>query len=627
MTRSRSTLPARCSSWWLPTRYLSLFLEHELRGNAFDRAVEATHFLNVEQPGSIWFEQAAHYARLCRGVFDISPQGAAELRRRGLDAVHAPLGTNGGLDRPVPPVADRPIDIVFLGHASARREQFFAAHADVFSARACRLLFVDVARPRQADTPGYLSAHPRSALLSNSKIVLNVHSTERTYFESHRALLALSHGCAFVTEASAGIEPLQPGAHVVMAPIRELAAACDELLSDPRRLSEIARAGHELARTELQMAASCQTMLIHAARTRNFRTLTLEHDRVRDEVRGRLKASLARRSAGESEWMVEANTAAAEQGDVAVSVVITVFNYARHLRECFGSVVASEPPDGGFEIVVVDDASSDDSLPVARELSRSAGVAVRLVRKHHNTGLADARNVGIELARGTFILTLDADNWIYPACLRVLTEAVRQEGVAAAYPVLRRFQDPSGQPAGLLGLYPWNVRELVRGPYIDALAMFRRESIRALGGYSTELVDHGWFGWEDYDLWLKLADAGQACVQVPRILAWYRVHDESMIRHTNRKSDAIAAHLRRKFRRLKRAHPGLDRYFGFPDSSSKPAAGSPEPAFGDLDAWRQRCRALEAQLLAMYGSWSWRVTGPLRATYGLLPRRLRGTGR
>jgi glycosyltransferase involved in cell wall biosynthesis len=531
---------------------------------------------------------------------------------------------SASLGRPSTPVAERPIDVLFLGHASARREQFFAAHAAVFSSRVCRLLFVDVGRPRHSDTPGYVSAQARSALLSRSKIVLNVHSSERTYFERHRALLALSHGCAFVTETSGVTEPLMPGTHFVMAPIRELAAACDLLLNDPERLAAIAHAGHELARTDLQMAESCRTMLAHAARTRDFRTLGVEHDRVRNEVRGRLKAGLARRAAGEPDWTVEANAGADERAGAAVSVVITVFDYARYLRECIGSVTAAEAPEGGFELVVVDDASTDDSVTVARELIHGTQIPARLVRKHHNTGLADARNVGVELARGTFVLTLDADNAIYPSCLRVLADANRQQGVAAAYPILRRFHDPSGQPAGLLGVYPWSVRDLVRGPYIDALAMFRRESLRAVGGYSTELIDYGWFGWEDYDLWLKLADAGHTCVQVPQVLASYRVHAESMIRHTNRGTEAIAGHLRRKFDRLKRAHPGLDRYFGFPDASARVAAASPAPS-SDIDAW-QRCRALEAQLGAMYGSWSWRVTGPLRAAYDLFPRRLRGKG-
>ncbi len=44
---------------------------------------------------------------------------------------------------------------------------------------------------------------------------------------------------------------------------------------------------------------------------------------------------------------------------------------------------------------------------------------------------------------------------------------------------------------------------LVQHPYIDAMAMFRRDALLELGGYDTTLSQIGWFGWEDYDMWLR----------------------------------------------------------------------------------------------------------------------------
>jgi len=56
------------------------------------RALSAVHLLNVEQPGSAWFESACWYAAGAAGVLDINSVSAAELRRRGLAAIHAPFG-------------------------------------------------------------------------------------------------------------------------------------------------------------------------------------------------------------------------------------------------------------------------------------------------------------------------------------------------------------------------------------------------------------------------------------------------------------------------------------------------------------------------------------------------------
>ena len=299
-----------------------------------------------------------------------------------------------------------------------------------------------------------------------------------------------------------------------------------------------------------------------------------------------------------------------------LTVVVTVYNYARFLDQCLESVFASDPVRGGMELVVVDDGSEDDSAGHAESIAASAQIPTRLVRKPMNTGVADARNVGLQEARGAFVLTLDADNWIYPTCLPMLTAAIEDGPYAAVYPLIRRFHDGSGESAGLLSTYAWSVPELIRGPYIDALALFRRDVVLELGGYSTELIEHGWFGWEDYDLWLKLADTGHTCAQVPNILAAYRVHDGSMIRQTNQNSEGIAQYLQHKFRRLAKAHPGFDSYFSVP----VPGGQTPSAPGGDanLGPLVHRCQHLETELRELHRSWSWRITRPLRATYRLL---------
>ena len=56
--------------------------------------------LNVEQPGSEWFEVTWQFARLARHVFDISPAGVAEFQRRGVSAIHVPLGYTPSLEAP-----------------------------------------------------------------------------------------------------------------------------------------------------------------------------------------------------------------------------------------------------------------------------------------------------------------------------------------------------------------------------------------------------------------------------------------------------------------------------------------------------------------------------------------------
>jgi hypothetical protein len=216
---------------------------------------------------------------------------------------------------------------------------------------------------------------------------------------------------------------------------------------------------------------------------------------------------------------------------------------------------------------------------------------------------------------------LDADNWIYPGCLPSLHAAISSGGEAAVYGLIRRFDEETHESLGLLSSYDWDVRALVRGPYIDAMALFDRQVLAAVGGYSTELVEYGWFGWEDYDLWLKLARAGYRARLVPNILSAYRVHPDSMLQRTNRSSDAFARYFRQKFSELADEFPDMDRYFGFPASRQTPAAVAPRETHDGSNGTLARCLDLERELTAVYASKSWQVTAPLRLVYRYLTGR------
>jgi GT2 family glycosyltransferase len=328
----------------------------------------------------------------------------------------------------------------------------------------------------------------------------------------------------------------------------------------------------------------------------------------------RLARSRALRGSGSEDWTVERNVADSGTHEPALSVIVTLYNYAQYIATCLGSVLQSQPVPGGFEIVVVDDASVDSSADCVRGLMAEAAVPIRLVRKRTNTGPADSRNIGIRLARASRIFILDADNWIYPQCLAVLFAAL-DGSVAASYGLIRRFDDETDESLGLLSAFAWDVHRLVARPYIDAMAMFERDALEAAGCYSTELIEHGWFGWEDYDLWLKLAGAGKTASHVPRVLSAYRVHPAAMLRRTDATSANIAAYFHEKFQDMVARHPGLDSYFGFP--ATEPAPAGPPAGDPQLLGSQRRCRDLENELAAVYASKSWRAGAPVRALFNL----------
>jgi hypothetical protein len=232
-----------------------------------------------------------------------------------------------------------------------------------------------------------------------------------------------------------------------------------------------------------------------------------------------------------------------------VTVVIPLFNQGHFLADAVHSVVAASASPGPIvDLVVVDDHSTDESAAVAADLlAELPWFSLTLVRRAANGGLAAARNTGFGIARGRHVFALDADNVLYPSGLRVLHTHLDHAPpeVAAAYGILERFDETGA--LGLTSHLPWDPDLLVHGAFIDAMAMWRKAAWRAVGGYADDDLIHGW---EDYDLWLALAERNERADLVAQIVGRYREQPGSM----RKISDIDMA---ANFVRLRERHPRL----------------------------------------------------------------------
>jgi glycosyltransferase involved in cell wall biosynthesis len=247
-----------------------------------------------------------------------------------------------------------------------------------------------------------------------------------------------------------------------------------------------------------------------------------------------------------------------------ISVVITLYNYAAYISECLKSLEDSSTTalPGGIEVVIVNDASSDDSLARAIRAQENSRHLVRIVDKRFNTGLADARNVGLEVARSPYAFILDADNMIFPRSLEQLHNKIVNDNSTAVYSMLCRFEGDYTHTPGLLSYFDWDPQMLVERPYIDAMALFDRRQLIEIGGYDTELYKFGWFGWEDYELWLRIAQAKLRVSFLPNVLCLYRHHETSMSITTNLFDQELVAHLYKKYHALVETYPPKNRILG-----------------------------------------------------------------
>jgi len=173
-----------------------------------------------------------------------------------------------------------------------------------------------------------------------------------------------------------------------------------------------------------------------------------------------------------------------------------------------------------FEIIVVDDGSTDDSAAVAER------AGVRLIRQP-NLGLGAARNVGMAAATGEFILFLDADDELLPDALNTGVAMLRAHPAVSCVVRRSELMDSLGRP---VPSHHRNIdgddlyREWLRANFVwtPGAAMFRRDRVSEIGGFPADLGPAS-----DYAVYLALARDGEVVLD-PREVVRYRQHDHNM---------------------------------------------------------------------------------------------------
>lgn len=218
-----------------------------------------------------------------------------------------------------------------------------------------------------------------------------------------------------------------------------------------------------------------------------------------------------------------------EQGDVMpqVTVAISLYNYKQYIIECLESVKSQTISN--LDLIIVDDCSTDGSLEIVHKwLGENGGRFDKYMLIQHkvNKGLSSTRNTGFANARTEYVFVLDADNLLYPRCLERLVPALDNCEASFAYCYLEKFEDVSC----LQNTKAWDPSTLQNGNTIDAMVLHRKSVLEKVGGYSTNEVMR--LGWEDFELWFKIARIDGWGTLVPEILARYRVHRASMLSTT-----------------------------------------------------------------------------------------------
>jgi glycosyltransferase involved in cell wall biosynthesis len=205
-----------------------------------------------------------------------------------------------------------------------------------------------------------------------------------------------------------------------------------------------------------------------------------------------------------------------------VSVLLTAYNREEYIVASIESVLAQTC--GNFELIVVDDRSSDATLSIAREYERR-DPRVRVHANERNLGDYGNRNFAASLARGEFLKFHDSDDIMYPHCLEVMVRYLSTTPSAAL--ALSAHQAWPGAPCPIVSTPHLSYqREFLgfgmfnQGP---ANALFRSETFNRIGGFD-DVGPHS-----DLAFWLRACRSVNVLL-IPADLYWYRVHEGQHLR-------------------------------------------------------------------------------------------------
>jgi glycosyltransferase involved in cell wall biosynthesis len=200
--------------------------------------------------------------------------------------------------------------------------------------------------------------------------------------------------------------------------------------------------------------------------------------------------------------------------DLKISVIIPAFNAGRYLSEAVNSALLQTLAP--FEVIVVDDGSTDDTPGIAA----SFGSAIRYDRQPHK-GTSPTLNRGIELSRGDLIAFLDADDIWEPDKLRNQTAVLQAHpeiDMVFGHGLFFRSPDMNTDVAGR-----FVIPEEPQPAYIKSAMLIRRNSFLKVG-----LFDPAWLVGDFIDWYAKSIEAGLKAHMLPETVHKRRVHAHNL---------------------------------------------------------------------------------------------------
>ncbi|MFV0222428.1 glycosyltransferase family 2 protein [Empedobacter falsenii] len=198
-----------------------------------------------------------------------------------------------------------------------------------------------------------------------------------------------------------------------------------------------------------------------------------------------------------------------------ISVIVPCYNQAQYMDECLQSVL--DQTYHNWECIMVNDGSPDHTEEVALQWTEKDSRFIYL--KKENGGLSSARNAGIEVAKGEWILPLDCDDKIGNQYLE-LAQKEFDKGYTIIYCEAEFFGDKDGK----WELPEFTIQEFAIQNLIFCSAFYKLETWKKNRGYDENLK----YGYEDWEFWIRILIESLKVHKLNSVNFYYRIKNNSM---------------------------------------------------------------------------------------------------
>ena len=206
-----------------------------------------------------------------------------------------------------------------------------------------------------------------------------------------------------------------------------------------------------------------------------------------------------------------------------VTVYITNHNYGKFLNKSINSVL--DQTFQNFELIIIDDGSTDNSKEIIAQYENHPKISVIFQKQK---GLNISNNVAIRLARGEYIIRLDADDWLEKNALNILSKYLdKNKDRVLVFPDYYEVND-EGLIFKRIKRHNFNKVTLLDQPAHGACTMIRKKYLQEVGMY-----DENFSCQDGYDIWIRLTYKYKVG-NINKPLFYYRKHGNNLTNNNSK---------------------------------------------------------------------------------------------